>query len=124
MAEIRKTPDEIKKGLEHCSTKKPCASCPMWDECKESASLKPLWDNALAYIQRLEAANTELLTNVEQLEAKCHQLERERDAAVECIGRLMVILKTYPYAATNGCAYQAYCEIQKYVENMRGVKEE
>lgn len=77
-----KTPDEIKQALETCSTKKPCPSCPMWDECKEAASLKPLWDNALAYIQQLEADNAELLTKVEQLEAKCHQLERERDAAV------------------------------------------
>ena len=83
--------------------------------------LKP---DTLAYIQQLEAANTELLTKVKQLEGKCHQLERERDVAVECIGRLMVILKTYPYAAKNGCAYQEYCEIQKYVENMRGAKEE
>ena len=50
-----KTPDEIKMALEHCSTKKPCPCCPMWDECKESSSLKPLWNNALAYIQQLEA---------------------------------------------------------------------
>lgn len=49
-----KTPDEIKRGLEHCSTKKPCTCCPMWEECKEAGSLKPLWDNALSYIQQLE----------------------------------------------------------------------
>ena len=82
-----KNPDEIKKGLEHCSTKKPCTSCPMWEECKKASSLKPLWDNALAYIQQLEAANAELLTKVEQLTAKCHQLEQERDAAVGDIPR-------------------------------------
>lgn len=39
--------------------------------------LKP---DALAYIQQLEAANAELLTKVEQLTAKCHQLEQKRDA--------------------------------------------
>lgn len=44
--------------------------------------LKP---DALAYIQQLEAANIELLTNVKQLEEKCHLLELERDAAVESI---------------------------------------
>ena len=80
-----KTPDEIKRALDNCSTKKPCPSCPMWEECKEAASLKPLWDNALTYIQQLEAANAELLEKVEQLEKKCHQLELERDAAVEAI---------------------------------------
>ena len=31
----------------------------------------------------LECCITELLTKVEQLETKCHQLERERDAAVK-----------------------------------------
>ena len=50
MHEMKKSPREIKRGLETCSTKKPCASCPMYDECKEASSLKPLWDNALAYI--------------------------------------------------------------------------
>lgn len=52
---MSKTPDEMKRGLEHCSTKKPCANCPMWEECKEAASLKPLWGNALAYIRQLES---------------------------------------------------------------------
>ena len=97
-----KTPDEIKKGLED--------GVPYHVHKGEAylgyialAGTQHKMSDALAYIQ---------------------QLERERDAAVECIGKLMVILKKYPYAATNGCAYQAYCEIQKYVENMRGVKEE
>lgn len=82
-----RSPDEIKKGLECCSTKKPCPSCPMYDECKEASSLKPLWDNALSYIQQLESAHAELLTKIKQLDAKCHQLERERDAAVADIPR-------------------------------------
>lgn len=90
-----KTPDEIKKGLEHCSTKKPCTSCPMWDECKEAASLKPLWDNALAYIQQLESANAELLT-------RCERLERERDAAVADIPRACGYCKWYG-VNHNGC---------------------
>lgn len=126
-----KTPDETKRGLRVChSVGRVLAKelwcekqCPYMDETY-GCGQDYLHDDALAYIQQLEAANAELLNLCKQLEAKCHQLERERDAAVECIGRLMVNLKTYPYAATNGCAYQAYCEIQKYVENMRGVKEE
>lgn len=52
------------------------------------------------------------------------QLEAERDAAVKCIGKLTVILKTYPYAATNCCAYEAYKEIEKYTETVRGVQKE
>ncbi len=58
-----KTPDEIKKGLETCRTKKPCSRCPMWDECKAASSLKPLWDNALAYIQQLERERDALLAD-------------------------------------------------------------
>ena len=37
--------------------------------------------DALSNIQHLETANAELLTEVKQLETKCHQLEQERDAA-------------------------------------------
>lgn len=83
-----KTPDEIKKGLVHCSTKKPCTSCPMWEECKEASSLQPLWDNALAYIQQLEAENDNLRLsfatqsrevaehNLELLKTVQHAIER------------------------------------------------
>ena len=78
------TPDEIKKGLEYCghqSRRKVCHKCPFnvtMEDC-----IAWMASDALAYIQQLEAANAELLTKVKQLEAKCHQLERERDAAVE-----------------------------------------
>lgn len=52
------------------------------------------------------------------------RLEEELDAAVKCIGKLAVILKTYPYAATNCCAYEAYKEVEKYIESVRGVQKE
>lgn len=70
--------EAIKKGLK-CDD---CRSCPynnLDDGCDWSD------EYALAYIQQLEAANNQLLTNVKQLEKKCHHLEQERDAAVEAI---------------------------------------
>lgn len=128
---MTRTADDVKKGLEHCSSKKPCLYCPMWDECKEALGLKPLFDNTLAYIRQLEAENkqyhqenTEMYSEMCMLREKVHRLEAERDAAVGCIGKLTVILKTYPYAATNGCAYEAYMEIKKYIEAVRGVQKE
>ncbi len=58
--------------------------------------------DALAYIQQLESANTELLTKVEQLETKCHQLERERDAAVADLHKTCATCKHYYYNLTTG----------------------
>lgn len=89
-----KTPDEIKKGLECCKNGL-CVDCPyVGGECGENKN-----GDAIAYIR---------------------QLEGERDEALELIGKLIVILKKYPNAATNGCAYGAYKEIQKYLLNLRG----
>ena len=102
--------------------------------------------DALAYIQQLEAANAELLTKVEQLEVenklfmetigllhvtenqletKCHQLEQERDAAVnELIGTCQVCR----WEETEKCAS---CHFNSDAWNVcesnwewRGVKEE
>ena len=71
---MRKTPDEIKKGLECCKVRQKnggwinCDSeCPYLGEqifCKNVLNY-----DALAYIQ--------------QLEAECHRLERERDALLK-----------------------------------------
>lgn len=115
-----KTPDKIKKGLECCSTKKPCPSCPMWDECKEAASLKPLWDNALAYIQQLEAANAELLT-------RCERLERERDAAVADMTTVIyngaeIVCQFCKHRSDHKCAQ--ICGFAFKGFEWRGVKEE
>lgn len=46
------------------------------------------------------------------------RVEAEHVEALELIGNLMVILKKYPRAATNGCAYAAYLEIQKYIRHI------
>lgn len=54
-----KTPEEIKKALEHCIKNAPCGECPMWPECQEATpeapGFEPLLKYALAYIQQLEA---------------------------------------------------------------------
>lgn len=61
---------------------------------------------------------------IESLSAQLDQVTRERDAETELIGKLIFILKKYPNAATNGCAYDAYMEIKKWLLDMRGVEEE
>ena len=56
-----KTPDEIKNGLNHCS-EDGCKQCPYKYDCDMADGFSVLAGDAIAYI---------------------HQLERERDAAVE-----------------------------------------
>lgn len=84
---MEKTPDETKRGLKVChSAGRVLAKelwcekqCPYMDEAY-GCGQDYLHADALSYFQQLEAANAELLTKAEQLETKCHQLERERDA--------------------------------------------
>ena len=80
-----KTPDEIKKGLECCMFGH-CSYCPYSAEYGSDCS-EHLGNDIKEFHQKLESQNAELLTKVEQLEEKCHLLERERDAAVDDIPR-------------------------------------
>lgn len=62
-----KTPDEIKKGLEICSSRWDCVKCPYPEgECYSDLVEK----DALAYIQQLENHIGELTEKVAQLEAE------------------------------------------------------
>ena len=77
---MQKTPDEIKKGLECCMDYQNCTEgedpqCPYYDaqRCMEA-----LLADALALIQQLQAENAEK-------DARIHQLEAERDAAVKAL---------------------------------------
>ena len=77
-----KSPDEIKKGLECCSSIANCADgCPYHVTvegsfgCEEMGCEDGLLPDALAIIQHLEAENAEQAERIQQLEA-------ERDAAV------------------------------------------
>ena len=92
---MTKTPDEIKKGLECCAASyADChKECPYKLDCDGSQILK----DALALIQQLEADKQQLeglLAHMNQLrdaaagralkmEERVHQLEAERDAAVD-----------------------------------------
>lgn len=63
-----KTPDEIKKGLQHCC-EDGCKGCPYEDDCNMADALSMLACDALAYIQQLENHIGEFTEKVSQLEA-------------------------------------------------------
>lgn len=120
-----KTPDEIKKGLECCMFGH-CSYCPYSAEhgcdCSEH-----LGNDVREFHQQLESQNAELLTKVKQLEIKCHQLERERDAAVADIHKTCSTCKHYYYNRqdddTADCLWFDGCKSEDHWE-WRGVKEE
>lgn len=79
----RKSPDEIKLGLECCGSVDRCRNgCPYghtwYPKCIIDNS-----NDARALIQQLETNNHQLLTKVEQLQAELDKL-RERDTAKPC----------------------------------------
>ena len=77
-----KTPDEIKNGLNHCS-EDGCKQCLYKYDCDMADGFSVLAGDAIAYI---------------------HQLERERDAAVEdleTMGEAMAYCDTCLYNNTN-----------------------
>ena len=59
-----KSPDEIKKGMEHCINGTSCRGCPYCEECATASDCNPMQKDLQGYVQ---------------------QLEVERDAAVETI---------------------------------------
>ena len=64
---------------------------------KRIAVLEQVVEEGNMQIQRLEAVNAELLTKVEQLESKCRQPERERDAdAVDAMPRWISVEERLP----------------------------
>lgn len=62
-----KTPDEIKKGLEHCINGTNCRGCEYCEQCAIASDCNPMHKDLQEYIQQLEA---------------------ERDAAVETIYKM------------------------------------
>lgn len=90
-----KTPDVIKKGLNHCS-EDGCKQCPYKDDCDMADGFSVLAGEANAYIQQLENHIGELTEKVEQLD----QVTRERDALLEIVKKL---------GACNYCKHDSYC---------------
>lgn len=62
-----KTPDEIKKGLECCTSCKPEDCCVCAYKANDCKCVSMLTGDALAYIQQLETNNHQLLTVNRQL---------------------------------------------------------
>ena len=78
-----KTPDEIKKTLEHCiKTGMACHMCRYEIRCLKVVRGKPIMQDALALIQQLEAANAEKDKRIGELEKELEAIKRQRDAAV------------------------------------------
>jgi len=73
-----RTPEEIKRGLEHCCKCEGCFECRYYDLCMNADEGMPILDDVRSLIQQLERERDELLQ-------KNQQLERERDAAVEIL---------------------------------------
>ena len=98
-----KTPDEIKKGLEYLSIKDVARKLDAWDEGVPYDYVEDAAADALALIQQLKADKQQLeglLTHMNQLrdaaagralsmEERVHQLEAERDAAVEALTKIV-----------------------------------
>lgn len=68
-----RTPDEIKKGLNHCS-EDGCKQCPYKDDCDMADGFSVLAGDALAYIRQLENHIGELTEKVEQIKAEQQNL--------------------------------------------------
>ena len=75
-----KTPDETKKGLEHCINGTSCRGCPYCEECAIASDCNPMQKDVKEYIQQLEEFADRKIV---ELFGKVEQLEAERDAAVE-----------------------------------------
>ena len=102
------TPDEIKKGLEDTIIiyKSPCSNFVSEALQKVTANIAK---EALAYIH--------------QLETKSHQLERERDAAVDCLA-MTKECKTCKHFSSHTASEEPcrYCGIRQNAWEWRGVE--
>ena len=61
-----KTPDEIKKGLEHCINGSSCQGCPFCEECATASDCNPMQKDLQGYIQQLEAEKASLLRDLRE----------------------------------------------------------
>lgn len=106
-----KTPEEIKKSLKTAinGCMLSCGSCN--EECSYAYYCGP--------VNVFQHATAIPKIMVDDALALIEQLERERDDALVLIGKLIVILKKYPNAATNHCAYDAYSEIKKWLVHIK-----
>lgn len=79
---MTKTPDEIKKGLEHCINGTSCRGCPYCEECAIASDCNPMHKDLQEYAQQLEEFADKKIV---ELFEKVEQLQAERDAAVKSL---------------------------------------
>lgn len=78
-----KKPDDIKKGLIHCTqADEDCNGCP-YDPLCFRGDLMILEKHALAYIQQLEEKYKRVMENAKILSDAVTKLERERDFLIK-----------------------------------------
>ena len=70
-----KTPEEIKRGMEHCA-EIGCKGCPYEEDCKMFDGFSIPAEDAYFYIQQMEQDNA-------QKDERIRQLEREKELLIE-----------------------------------------
>lgn len=97
-----KTPEDIKKGLEHCC-EAGCKHCPYEDDCHLSDGGSELASDTLEYIKKLEdgidriytlAASVDVLTYIRQFEAQVPKWISVEEQLPERHGQMCVGLYT------------------------------
>ena len=80
-----KTPDEIKKGLEHCINGSSCRGCPFCEECATASDCNPMQKDLQGYIQQLEAEKASLLRDLREANRiDCIHCRHYRDELLPC----------------------------------------
>ena len=83
---MTRTPDEIKKGLEHCINGTSCRGCPYCEECAIASDCNPMHKDLQEYVQQLEEFADKKIV---ELFEKVEQLQAERDAAADALTKIV-----------------------------------
>lgn len=92
-----KTPEEIKRGMEHCA-EIGCKGCPYEEDCKLFDRFSIPAEDAYFYIQQLEQDNA-------RKDERIRQLEREREELLNSVSRLCIYCKNQGVPSTNEPCY-------------------
>ena len=94
-----KTPEEIKRGMEHCA-EIGCKDCPYEEDCKMFDEFTIPAEDAYLYIQQLEQDNA-------QKDERIRQLEREKEALINIV---------------KACRYCKYFSITRCTRPSKGIR--
>lgn len=99
---MSRTPEETKKGLEHCINGTSCRGCPYCEECAIASDCNPMHKDLQDYIQQLESGLSNLAEAFATLREQAEMLEAERDALLEQAKKEAVcFLCKHPYEGPN-----------------------